>query len=400
MKKIVRNAYLNRLIDLKDVPVIKVITGVRRAGKSFLIDDFVSYINKHEKKPNIVYIKMQELDNEELKDYKKLHDFIISKHKKNAKNYLFIDEVQLCQKFELAINSIHSKDIYDIYVTGSNAFLLSSDLATLFTGRYIEIEVFPFSFKEYLEYFNEYKDIDKAFDDYVIKGGFSGTYLTNNNKDRNLYLNNIFETVVERDLVQKYNLPNSTVLKKLSDFLMYNIANIISSNNIANSLLDNKVQTNHTTISNYIDYLCNAYMFYKVKRYDIKGKEYLSTLDKYYLVDTGLRFSRLGKANLDYGRTYENIVAIELMRRGYDIYVGKLYQKEVDFVATKDGKAIYIQVSDNITDNKTFVREYGPLLQIKDAYPKYIIARTKHDDYTYEGIIITNIANWLLNENI
>ena len=400
MKRITRSAYLNRLIDLKDVPVIKVITGVRRAGKSFLVDDFVSYIKKYEKKANIVYIKMQELDNEELKDYKKLHDFIISKYKKNVKNYLFIDEVQLCEKFELTINSIHSKDIYDIYVTGSNAFLLSSDLATLFTGRYIEIEVFPFSFKEYLEYFNDYKDIDKAFDDYVIKGGFSGTYLTNNNKDRNIYLNNIFETVVERDLVQKYNLPDSTVLKKLSDFLMYSIANIISSNNITNSLIDNKIQTNHTTISNYIDYLCNAYMFYKVKRYDIKGKEYLSTLEKYYLVDTGLRFSRLGKANLDYGRTYENIVALELMRRGYDIYVGKLYQKEVDFVATKNGKIMYIQVSDNITDNKTFAREYGPLLQIKDAYPKYIIARTKHDDYTYEGIIIKDIANWLLNENI
>ena len=396
MKRIERKDYLDRLINLKDVPIIKVITGVRRSGKSFLIEDFSNYIKKQDPKANVVYIKMQELDNDELSNYKKLHDYIVSKYDEKVKNYLFVDEIQLCNKFEHTINSIHSKGIYDIYVTGSNAFLLSSDLATLFTGRYIEIEVFPFSFKEYLKYFDKYKDFEKAFDDYVIKGGFSGTYLTKNEKDRKQYINNIFETIVERDLVQKYNLPDTTAIKQLSDYLMNNISNIVSPNRITGSLLKEKVQTNHTSISNYINYLCNAFIFYKVKRYDIKGKEYLSTLDKYYLVDTGLRFSRLGTNYLDYGRTYENIVAIELMRRGYEIYIGKLYQKEIDFVAVKDGSPIYIQVADNISEEKTFKREYEPLLQIKNAYPKYIIARTKHDDYSYDGIIIEDIANWLI----
>lgn len=232
---------------------------------------------------NIIFIDYMDLEFEELKEYHALHKFVVDKYDKEKKNYLFVDEVQLCPNFELAINSLYSKNTFDIYITGSNAFLLSADLATLFTGRYIEIHMFPFSFKEYCEYYDDQTDKDKLFEDY-------------------------------------------------------------------------------------------------------------------YMCDTGMRYAILGSRNMDYGRVYENIVCVELLRRGYDVYVGKLYKKEIDFVAQRGSEKIYIQVSDNISVQETFEREYSPLLQIKDAYPKMIIARTKHPKYTYEGIEVYDISRWLLEE--
>ena len=300
----------------------------------------------------------------------------------------------MCDGFEKIINGLHAEEKYDIYITGSNAFLLSSDLATLFTGRTFEIEVYPFSFKEYLKYYN-YDDIQEAFDNYTKEGGMSGSYVYKTQEEKYQYISEVFNTLIVRDIKQKYNIKNTDVLNNLNNYLIDNIANLTSSNNITNFLNSNKVSITDKTIKNYTDYLCNAFAFYKVKRYDIKGKKYLSTQDKYYLADHSFKYAMLGTNNMDFGRTYENIVAIELLRRGYELYVGTMYQKEVDFVAKKRDENIYIQVADNISDDITLKREVTPLLQIRDAYPKIIIARTRHEDYQYEGIQIYDIDNWL-----
>lgn len=396
MKTIVRKNYLNRIIELKDTPDIKIITGIRRSGKSKLMQAYIEYLKTNYDNINIIFIDFMDLEFEEIKEYHALHSYVEQHYVAGKMNYLFVDEVQMCPKFELAINSLYSKGKYDIYVTGSNAFLLSADLATLFTGRYIEIHVFPFSFQEYCEYYSDVSDKDKLFDEYSFKGGLAGSYLYQNDRDRVTYIKEVYETIVTRDLVQKYALPDTTVLQRLSEFLMDNISNLTSPNKVSQLLTANNVSTSHVTVRKYIKYLCNAFVFYDIKRYDIRGKKYLESSEKFYLCDTGIRYAVLGSRNMDYGRVYENMVCIELLRRGYDVYVGKLYQKEIDFVAQRGSEKIYIQVSDNISAQETFEREYSPLLQIRDAYPKMIIARTRHPKYSYEGIMIYDIAEWLL----
>ena len=398
MKIIERKRYLERIKALKDTPDIKIITGIRRSGKSNLMQAYIDYLKKDQDEVNIIFIDYMDLEFEEIKEYHALHKYVEDRFDEKKKNYLFVDEVQLCPNFELAINSLYSKNKYDIYITGSNAFLLSADLATLFTGRYIEIHMFPFSFKEYCEYYDGESDKDKLFEEYFVKGGLAGSYAYNTVLDRTTYIKEVYETIVNRDLVQKYNLPDTQVLRQLSEFLMDNISNLTSPNRVSDILTANKVQTNHVTVGKYIKYLCNAFVFYDIKRYDIRGKKYLETSDKFYMCDTGMRYAILGSRNMDYGRIYENIVCVELMRRGYEVYVGKLYQKEIDFVALRGSEKKYIQVSDNISSQETFEREYSPLLQIKDAYPKMIIARTKHPKYTYEGIEVYDIAEWLIEE--
>ncbi len=399
MKYIERSDYMHRLLDLMGTPDIKIITGIRRSGKSELMKAYIRRIEEIQPKANIIFVDFFDLKYEGLKDYHALYDYIESRYDSQKQNYVFIDEVQLCEKFELAINSLHTSKKYDIYITGSNAFLLSSDLATLFTGRYIEIHVFPFSFAEYCRYHTDEKDTAKLFDEYVIRGGLAGSYEYRTEQDRIKYIRDVYDTIINRDLVQKYNLPDTSTLEHLAEFMMDNVSNLTSPNNISDTLTANVVTTNHKTIGNYIKYLCDAFVFYGVRRYDIRGKKYLKTSVKYYLSDTGIRFARLGRRNLDYGRMYENIVCIELMRRGYEVYVGKLYQKEVDFLAVRGDDKVYIQVSDDISSQETFEREYDPLLKIKDAYPKLILANTKHETYDYEGIKIHNLSDWLLQND-
>ena len=398
MKIIPRDKYLQRIIELNGTPDIKIITGIRRSGKSKLMQAYIEYLKSHVDNCNIIYIDFMDLAFEEIKEYHALHAYVEAQYQANKTNYLFVDEVQMCPQFELAINSLYAKEKYDIYLTGSNAFLLSADLATLFTGRYIEIHVFPFSFSEYCRYYEGTKDIDQLFEDYTIKGGLAGSYAYKTEKDRVNYIKEVYETIVTRDLVQKYALPDTLVLQRLSEFLMDNVSNLTSPNKVSQLLTANNTQTNHVTIGKYIKYLCNAFVFYDVKRYDIRGRKYLESSEKFYLCDTGIRYAILGSRNMDYGRMYENMVCIELLRRGYDVYVGKLYQKEIDFVVQKGDEKIYIQESDNITAPDTFERECRPLLQIRDAYPKMILARTRHPKYSYEGIDIYDVADWLLQE--
>ena len=399
MKLISRPHYINQLSRVMNTPDIKIVTGIRRSGKSKLLSAFADYIRHIDSTANIIEIDLTKLRFEKLKEYHALNEYVEERYKEGVSNYLMIDEVQLCEGFELAINSLHSEEKYDIYLTGSNAFLLSSDLATLFTGRHIEIHVFPFSFKEYCTYFEiAESDIQEAFTDYIQTGGLSGAYPYSRTADREKYIRDVYETILIRDLVEKYKLGNPTMMKCVSHYLMDNISNISSSRNISNALTNDGTLTNHMTVGNYINYLCNAFVFYEAKRYDVKGKTYLQSLSKYYLADTGIRFAELGKRNMDWGRMLENIVFIELLRRGYEVYVGKLYQKEIDFVAMKGGEKIYIQVSDDISAETTFKREVEPLLQIRDAYPKLLLARTRNEETDYEGIRVVDIPRWLLME--
>ena len=395
MKIIERKDYLDRLIRLKDTPDIKIITGLRRSGKSELVRAYMELIRTNED-TNIIYVDFADLKFDDLKTYKELYNFCEGQYIDGKTNVIIVDEVQMCEKFELAINSLYNSRKYDIYITGSNAFLLSSDLSTLFTGRFIEIPVYPFSFAEYCEYYGYDSNTANVLDSYVINGGLSGAYVYSEKEDQASYIKDVYTAIIKRDLVDKYGIKEEALLDSLTDYMMDNISNLTSASKISNVFKQNKVETNHITIGNYMKYLCSAFMFYKVKRYDIRGKKYLETSDKYYLSDLGFRYAMLGTRNMDYGRAYENIVALELLRRGYEIYVGKLYQKEIDFVAMKQNEKLYIQVSDNISDSETLERELSPLRAIKDAYPKILIANTKHDDYDIEGIKVLDLTNWLM----
>ena len=397
MKLIERDFYLDKLKNVMGTPDIKVITGVRRCGKSKLMDAFIDWIKQNEKDSNIIHINYNLFEFDSIKTAQSLNSYVEERYQKNNINYLLIDEVQLCTDFEKVINSFHASEKYDIYITGSNAFLLSSDLATLFIGRVFQIKVFPFSFLEYQKYFKN-ADPENAFDSYVKEGGMSGSFVYKSTEEKYAYIKDVFDTLITRDIVQKYKIKNELLLNKLNDFMLDNISSEVSVRKIADTLTSNQEKTNDKTIGSYLNYLCNAFAFYKVRRYDIRGKKYLASQDKYYLADHSFRYAILGTKNMDYGRVYENMVCIELLRRGYEVYTGVLYKKEIDFVAIKQGEKIYIQVSDDISLPETLEREVTPLLSIKDAYPKVLIARTRHEKYLYEGISIINLADFLLGK--
>ncbi len=396
MKLIERKFYLQQLIDVMYTPDIKVITGIRRCGKSKLMDAFISYVQKLPNESNIVRIKLNLKEFEVLKEENALYEYINSHYVPDKENFLFIDEVQLCRGFETAINSLYEEERFNIFLTGSNAFLLSSDLATLFGGRVFEISLYPFSFAEYLLYYPQ-SDINAAFDKYVSAGGMAGSYLYNNPDDAKKYLAGIVRTTITKDIVTKFRIENEDLLNMITDYLMDNVGNRTSVRNIANALTSNTYRTNDKTCGAYIDYLCRSFLFYPFKRYDVKGKRYLESDKKYYLADLSLRYAVIGTKNADYGHLYENIVAIELLRRGCEVYVGQLNETEVDFVAVKNGMKTYIQVCDDISRQETLQRELAPLLAIRDAYPKMIIARTKHPESHVEGVKIIDIAEWLLS---
>ena len=399
MKLIERTTYLEEMKDLLHTPDIKVITGVRRSGKSKLLDALAAWLQANDQDANIIHINFNLTEYEGFMEYHALEDYVEEHYLAGKNNVLMVDEVQMCPSFEKAINSLHAKEKYDIYVTGSNAFLQSSDLATLFVGRTYEIHVFPFSFKEYLAYFpseNLYGSLTK----YITEGGMAGSYLYKNQEQKYRYINSeVLNALIVRDIVNKYRLRNEPLLHELIDFLMDNIGNVTSVRTITDTLSSNKAKVDHKTVGKYMDALCKAFAFYRIRRYDVRGKRYLRSEDKYYLADQSFRFARLGTKNMDYGRVLENIVAIELLRRGYEVYVGVLYNKEIDFVAMKQGEKLYIQVANDISEPKTFEREITPLLNIKDAYPKLVIARTYQPEYQHEGIRIIDAADWL-NESV
>ena len=394
MKLLERTDFLQKLISTIKTPDIKVITGIRRSGKSKLLEMFIDYVKEEFPNANIIHINYNLFQFIKLKNAIALNEYVEKLYSLNKENFLLIDEVQLCDDFEKAVNSFHASEKYHIYITGSNAFLLSNDLATLFTGRTFSIEVFPFSFKEYVAYFN-LKDLNEAFELYTLQGGMAGSFLYDTVEEKYKYISEVFETLIIRDIQQKYRIKNTSLLDRLDDFLLDNISSEVSARSIANTFAANGNKVDDKTISSYLKYLCASFAFYKILRYDIKGKKYLTSQDKYYPADHSFKYAKLGTKNFDYGRIYENIICIELLRRGYEVYTGVLYKKEIDFVAIKRDEKIYIQVSDDISKIETIRRETTPLLSIKDAYPKIIIARTRHAAYQYEGIMIYDIADWL-----
>ena len=398
---IIRKKYLNMLIDAKDTEFIKVITGVRRSGKSTLLLMFKDYLlNNNIDEKNIIHINFESAIYDEITNYKELYQYIKNKISKD-KNYILLDEVQNVDKWEKAINAIKVDFNVDIYITGSNAYLLSSELATLLSGRYIEIKMYTLSFQEYLE-FNNYDNtnLEDKFYEYLKYGGLPAiTHIKDKDDLVMTYLNDIYNTIVKKDIIERNGIKDIALLENIIKYIASNIGNQISANKISDYLNSNKImdKTNHQTIDNYLKMLENAFIVYKADRSDIKNKSILKTLGKYYITDLGIRNIILGFRNIDEGHLLENIVYLELLRRGYKVNIGKTLDYEVDFVAENVNEIKYYQVSQSIKDDKVRERELRSLESITDNYEKIILTMDKTINKDYNGIKVINIIDFLLN---
>lgn len=394
-----RDIYLNKLVNFKDKPLIKVITGIRRCGKSTLLDLFEEYLlNNGIKKENIIHMNFEDLLYDEIKDYKDLNKYIKEKILDNDKKYIILDEIQQISNWEKAINSFLVTLNCDIYITGSNAYLLSSEISTLLSGRYVEIKMLPLSFKEYLEFnnYNTKENLEEHFNDYLLYGGLPiVSYVHDKSAIRNI-LSGIFNTVIIKDVSKRNAIRDITLLENLIRYIAQNVGSPISSRNISNYLNSAGRKTSAETIDNYLKMLENAFIIYKANRFDIKGKMYLKTLEKYYIVDTGIRNELLSFKDGDYGHILENLIYIELLRRGYDVAVGKIDNLEVDFVAQNYDEKIYYQVSASILDENTKKRELNPFDHIPDHYEKVILTMDKTPIKDFNGIKNINIIDFLL----
>lgn len=397
---IIRENYLNLLIDAKDTEFIKVITGVRRSGKSTLLLMFKNYLldNNIDEK-NIIHINFESAMYDDIKDYKDLYNEIKNKIS-NEKMYILLDEVQNVDKWEKAINSLNIDFNVDIYITGSNAYLLSSELATLLSGRYIEIKMYPLSFKEFLK-FNNYDEtnLEDKFNEYLKYGGLPAiTQIKDKNNLIMSYLNDIYNTIVKKDIIERNNIKDIALLENIVKYISSNIGSSISANKISDYLNSNKLveKANHQTIDNYLKMLENAFIVYKADRSDIRSKALLKTLGKYYIADTGLRNIVLGFRNIDEGHLLENVVYLELLRRGYRVNIGKTLDYEVDFVAENTEELKYYQVTKSLLDDNVKDREIRSLESISDNYEKTILTMDKTINKDYNGIKVKNIIDFLL----
>lgn len=399
---IIRDKYLQRMIDAKDTEFIKVITGVRRSGKSTLLLMFKDYLLKNNiAEDNIIYINFESARYDDIKDYKDLYKYVEKKIKQD-KVYLLLDEVQNISLWEKAINSFKVDFNIDIYITGSNAYLLSSELSTLLSGRYIEIKMYPLSFKEYLT-FNNYdnNNLDIKFNEYLKYGGLPAITLIKDNNELVLsYLNDIYNTIVKKDIIDRNNIKDTALLENIIKYLSNNIGSPISSTKISDYLNSNKIveKSNHQTIDNYLNMLEKSFIMYKADRTDIKSKSLLKTLGKYYISDTGIRNIILGFRNIDEGHLLENVVYLELLRRGYRVNIGKTSDYEVDFVAENPNEIKYYQVARSISNEEVKTRELRSLESIDDNYEKMILTMDKSINNDYNGIKVMNIIDWLLKE--
>lgn len=395
-----RKEFVKILRAWKDKKIIKVITGVRRCGKSTLLNQFRYEVEKIGN-CNTIAINFDDLDNEYLCDYHNLYEYLKEKVQAGIMNYVFLDEIQLVPQFEKVVNSLFLKENIDIYITGSNAYMLSGEIATLLSGRYVEIKMLPFSFSEYAEFKSSLlqKEIpidETLYNEYALVGGFP--YVASIYSDRNLvrdYLRGIYSTIVLKDIIQRKKLSDSDVLEKVCKYTLSNVGNLISAKKVSDTLTSGGRKTASATVENCYESLIESYLFYKATRYDIKGKEYLKSLEKYYAVDMGLRCFMLGNKTGNEGFILENIVYIELLRRGYEVYIGKYNDLEIDFVALKDGLTEYYQVSLSVRDESTLERELRPFKLIKDNYPKYLITLDNSNNIDHEGIQQIYAIKWL-----
>lgn len=397
---IIRERYLKKIIAAKDTEFIKVVTGVRRSGKSTLLlmlKDFL--INDGVKEDNIIHINFESAMYDDIDDYKDLYKYVKERIKK-GRTYLLLDEVQNVTSWEKAINSFNVDFDIDIYITGSNAYLLSSELSTLLSGRYIEIKMYPLSFKEYLVFNNYDNDnLDDKFNEYLKYGGLPALSLIKDNDELVLsYLNDIYNSIVKKDIIDRNNLKDTALLENIIKFLATNIGSPISSTKISDYLNSNKIveKSNHQTIDNYLNMLEKSFIMYKADRTDIKSKALLKTLGKYYISDTGIRNIILGFRNIDEGHLLENIVYLELLRRGYKVNIGKTNEYEVDFVAENPNIIKYYQVTQSLQNDEVRERELRSLENINDNYEKIILTMDKTINNDYNGIKVINIVDWLL----
>ena len=398
--KIERKEYLEKLIALKDKHLIKIITGVRRCGKSTLFEIYQNYLLAHGVlEEQIISINFEDYDYEALKEPKILYDYIKDRLTNDKKMYIFLDEIQNVKDFHKVVDSLFINKNVDLYITGSNAYLLSSEIATLISGRYIEIKMLPLSFKEYVSSSGNELDLANKYRKYIEFSSFPYVLeLDENNDIIKDYLEGLLNTIVLKDVVQRNKISDILVFKSVLRFIFDNIGSQLSSKKIADTLTASGRKVDSKTVEKYLRALMECYVIYQASRYNIKGKEYLKTLDKYYVVDIGLRYSLLGTSFRDSGHILENVVYLELLRRGQEVYIGKINDLEVDFVAMSKNNMTYIQVAASIRGEKTLERELIPLEKIDDSYPKYILTLDDVPEANHKGIKIVNALDWLLGK--
>ena len=395
-----RKEYLDKLIGYKDKKIIKVITGVRRCGKSTLLKMFREYLlGSDVKKNQIIAVNFEDYAFDELKDPKALNQYILDRLMPDKITYVFLDEIQNVNDFQKVVDSFFIKDNIDIYLTGSNAYMLSGELATLLSGRYVKIEMLPLSFFEYIQAKGMAKSLEEHYLEYVETSSFPyALNLSGDKKQIKEYLTGIYDSIIVKDVMARKKIADVMMLESIIRFLMDNIGNQLSTKKISDTMTSGGRNINVRTVESYVSAFMDSYIVYQAKRYDIKGKQYLKTLEKYYIVDIGLRNVMLGNPGKDIGHTLENIVYLELLRRGYDVYIGKVDDVEVDFVVKDEEGTKYIQVAASVRDENTLSRELRPLQRIGDHYPKIIMTLDQDPPADYEGIRRINALNYLAHK--
>ncbi|MCP1109660.1 ATP-binding protein [Ohessyouella blattaphilus] len=394
-----RTEYLNKLIAFREKKLIKIITGIRRCGKSTLLEIYQDWLLENGvKKEQIIAINFEDIDYEELCDYKKLYTYLKERLVQDEMTYIFLDEVQNIENFPKVVDSLFIKKNVDMYITGSNAYMLSSEIATLISGRYVQIEMLPLSFKEYIESTGNMNERGIKYTEYLEASSFPYTLeLKGQPEEIRDYLEGIYNTIVVKDIVQRKRITDTMMLKSVLRFVFDNIGNPLSSKKIADTMTSGGRKIDAKTVEKYLECLSESYIIYQAKRYNIKGKQYLKTLEKYYVVDIGLRYMLLGKRQMDMGHILENVIYLELLRRGYDVYVGKVDSFEVDFVAQNNMGTTYFQVALTAREEQTLERELRPLKAIRDHYPKILLTLDEDPEVQYAGIRRINARDWLLD---
>lgn len=399
MERIERRDYLDKLIAFKDKKLIKVITGIRRCGKSTIMEIFRDWLLNNGVSPEqILYLNFEDYDNIELRNPLALHQYIKPLILSDKPTYIFFDEIQHVKDFPDIINSINLKPNVDLYVTGSNAYMLSNEIATLLSGRYVEIAMLPLSFKEYVEGCGGSDNLEKAYTNYITQSSFPYTLALDRPKDITDYLNGVYNTVVMKDIISRKKIQDVMMLESVIRFVADNIGNMLSTKRIADIMTADGRKIDQKTVEKYLTSLCETFFVYEAKRYNVKGKQLLKTLGKYYLVDVGLRRMLLGGRSFDAGRLLENVVYLELLRRQKSVYIGKIDNLEVDFVAIGENDIVYYQVAATVRDEATLKRELSSLQQINDQYPKYILTLDEDPEADYDGIKRINALKWLMGE--